>query len=190
MSTTAQWIMEKATHAPIDFQLANCIRALAIDAVEAANSGHPGAPLGMADAATVLFSRHLKFDAAHPDWPDRDRFVLSNGHASTLLYALLYLTGYQDMTIEQIKSFRQWGSKAAGHPEYGHAKGIETTTGPLGQGIAGAVGMAMAERRLADEFGSDLSGPVIAADFVAFAEQRPPDAGSHDSRSDQRDLHD
>lgn len=156
MSTTAQWIMEKATHAPIDFQLANCIRALAIDAVEAANSGHPGAPLGMADAATVLFARHLKFDAANPDWPDRDRFVLSNGHASALLYALLYLTGYRDMTIEEIKAFRQWGSKAAGHPEYGHAKGIETTTGPLGQGIAGAVGMAMAERRLADEFGTKL----------------------------------
>ncbi len=156
MSTTAQWIMEKATRAPIDFQLANCIRALAIDAVEAANSGHPGAPLGMADAATVLFARHLKFDAANPDWPDRDRFVLSNGHASTLLYALLYLTGYRDMTIGEIKAFRQWGSKAAGHPEYGHARGIETTTGPLGQGIAGAVGMAMAERRLADEFGTDL----------------------------------
>ena len=156
MSTTSQWIMEKATRAPIDFQLANCIRALAIDAVEAANSGHPGAPLGMADAATVLFARHLKFDAAHPDWPDRDRFVLSNGHASALLYALLYLTGYEDMTIAEIKAFRQWGSKAAGHPEYRHAKGIETTTGPLGQGIAGAVGMAMAERRLADEFGTDL----------------------------------
>ena len=156
MSTTSQWIMEKATRAPIDFQLANCIRALAIDAVEAANSGHPGAPLGMADAATVLFARHLKFDAAHPDWPDRDRFVLSNGHASAMLYALLYLTGYEDMTISEIKAFRQWGSKAAGHPEYRHAKGIETTTGPLGQGIAGAVGMAMAERRLADEFGTDL----------------------------------
>ncbi len=156
MSTTSDWIREKATHAPVDFQLANCIRALAIDAVEAANSGHPGAPLGMADAATVLFARHLKFDAAHPDWADRDRFVLSNGHASALLYALLYLTGYQDMTIDEIRAFRQWGSKAAGHPEYGHAKGIETTTGPLGQGIAGAVGMAMAERRLADEFGADV----------------------------------
>ncbi|PIO97972.1 transketolase [Pleomorphomonas carboxyditropha] len=156
MSTTSQWIMEKATRAPIDFQLANCIRALAIDAVEAANSGHPGAPLGMADAATVLFARHLKFDAAHPDWPDRDRFVLSNGHASALLYAMLYLTGYEDMTIDHIKAFRQWGSRAAGHPEYGHARGIETTTGPLGQGIAGAVGMALAERRLADEFGADL----------------------------------
>lgn len=136
--------------------LANCIRALAIDGVEAANSGHPGAPLGMADAATVLFANHLKFDASRPDWPDRDRFVLSNGHASMLLYALLHLTGYADMTLDQLKSFRQLGSRAAGHPEYGHAKGIETTTGPLGQGIAGAVGMAMAERRLADEFGSDV----------------------------------
>ena len=153
---TADWIQQQAKAAPADFPMANCIRALAIDAVEAANSGHPGAPLGMADAAAVLFSRHLKFDAANPDWPDRDRFVLSNGHASMLLYALLYLTGYQDMTIDEIKAFRQWGSKAAGHPEYGHAKGIETTTGPLGQGIAGAVGMAMAERRLADEFGSDV----------------------------------
>ncbi|MBS1180964.1 MAG: tktA [Proteobacteria bacterium] len=137
-------------------RLANCIRALAIDGVEAANSGHPGAPLGMADAATVLFANHLKFDASRPDWPDRDRFVLSNGHASMLLYALLYLTGYADMTLDQMKAFRQLGSKAAGHPEYGHAKGIETTTGPLGQGIAGAVGMAMAERRLADEFGADI----------------------------------
>ena len=136
--------------------LANCIRALAIDGVEAANSGHPGAPLGMADAATVLFANHLKFDASRPDWPDRDRFVLSNGHASMLLYALLHLTGYADMTLDQLKAFRQLGSRAAGHPEYGHAKGIETTTGPLGQGIAGAVGMAMAERRLADEFGSEV----------------------------------
>lgn len=136
--------------------LANCIRALAIDGVEAANSGHPGAPLGMADAATVLFANHLKFDASRPDWPDRDRFVLSNGHASMLLYALLHLTGYADMTLDQLKAFRQLGSRAAGHPEYCHAKGIETTTGPLGQGIAGAVGMAMAERRLADEFGSEV----------------------------------
>jgi transketolase len=142
--------------APDNFHLANCIRALAIDAVEAAKSGHPGAPLGMADAATVLFSKHLKFDASRPDWPDRDRLVLSNGHASMLLYALLYLTGYGDMTLDQLKAFRQWGSRAAGHPEYGHARGIETTTGPLGQGLAGAVGMAIAERRLADEFGADL----------------------------------
>lgn len=136
--------------------LANCIRALSIDAVEAANSGHPGAPMGMADAATVLFRDHLKFDASAPDWPDRDRFVLSNGHASIMLYSLLYLSGFADMTLDQLRSFRQLDSITAGHPEYGHAKGIETTTGPLGQGIAMAVGMALAERRLAEEFGPDL----------------------------------
>ncbi|WP_116134693.1 transketolase [Tropicimonas sp. IMCC34043] len=147
---------DKARLHPENFALANCIRALSIDAVEAANSGHPGAPMGMADAATVLFRNHLKFDAADPDWPDRDRLVLSNGHASMMLYALLHLTGYEDMTIEQIRNFRQLGAITAGHPEYGHAKGIETTTGPLGQGLAGAVGMAIAERRLAAEFGRDL----------------------------------
>ncbi|WFE76509.1 transketolase [Roseinatronobacter sp. S2] len=141
---------------PRNFDLANCIRALSIDAVEAAGSGHPGAPMGMADAATVLFREHLKFDASNPDWPDRDRVVLSNGHASMLLYALLHLTGYKDMTTDQIRNFRQLGAKTAGHPEYGHAKGIETTTGPLGQGLASAVGMAMAERALAAEFGGDL----------------------------------
>jgi len=112
--------------------------------------------MGMADAATVLFRNHLKFDASAPDWPDRDRVVLSNGHASMMLYALLHLTGYEDMTLEELRNFRQLGSKTAGHPEYGHAKGIETTTGPLGQGIANAVGMAMAERALAAEFGDDL----------------------------------
>lgn len=139
-----------------NFELANCIRALSIDAVEAANSGHPGAPMGMADAATILFREHLKFDASAPDWPDRDRVVLSNGHASMMLYSLLHLTGYEDMTIEQIRNFRQLGAKTAGHPEYRHAKGIETTTGPLGQGLANAVGMALAERALAAEFGPDL----------------------------------
>ncbi|RJL16505.1 transketolase [Paracoccus siganidrum] len=149
-------IAAKAALDPANFALANCIRALSIDAVNAANSGHPGAPMGMADAAAVLFRNHLKFDAKHPDWPDRDRFVLSNGHASMLLYSLLHLTGYEDMTIEQIRNFRQWGAITAGHPEYGHAKGIETTTGPLGQGLATAVGMALAERRLAAEFGEDL----------------------------------
>ncbi|TJZ86111.1 transketolase [Paracoccus hibiscisoli] len=149
-------IAAKADLDPQNFALANCIRALTIDAVNAANSGHPGAPMGMADAATMLFRNHLKFDAANPDWPDRDRFVLSNGHASMLLYSLLHLTGYQDMTLEQIRNFRQWGAITAGHPEYGHAKGIETTTGPLGQGLATAVGMALAERALAGEFGDDL----------------------------------
>ncbi|APX22965.1 MAG: transketolase [Rhodobacteraceae bacterium] len=146
------FVSQKAAIDPDNFALANCLRALAIDAVNAANSGHPGAPMGMADAATVLFSKHLKFDASAPDWPDRDRFVLSNGHASMLLYGLLHLTGYEDMTIEQIRNFRQWGAITAGHPEWGHAKGIETTTGPLGQGIATAVGMALAERAMAGEF--------------------------------------
>ena len=137
-------------------QKANAIRALSMDAVQKANSGHPGMPMGMADVATVLFTDHLKFDASDPDWPDRDRFVLSAGHGSMLLYALLYLTGYEDMTIDQIKNFRQLGSKTAGHPEFGHAKGIETTTGPLGQGLGNAVGMAIAERILATRFGDDL----------------------------------
>ena len=137
-------------------QMANAIRALAMDAVEAAKSGHPGMPMGMADAATALFADHLKFDASAPNWPDRDRFILSAGHGSMLIYALLHLTGYADMTMEQIRNFRQLGAITAGHPEYGHAAGIETTTGPLGQGFANAVGMAMAERHLAGTYGSDL----------------------------------
>ena len=137
-------------------RLANAIRMLSIDAVEKAKSGHPGLPMGMADAATVLFSRFLKFDPANPHWPDRDRFVLSAGHGSMLLYSLLYLTGYPEMTIEQLKNFRQVGSRTAGHPEYGHAPGIETTTGPLGQGIANAVGMAIAEAHLSTRFGKEL----------------------------------
>src|SRR5262249_39017932 len=126
--------------------MANAIRALAMDAVEKANSGHPGLPMGAADFATVLYTRFLKFDASAPHWPDRDRFVLSAGHGSMLLYALLYLTGYADMSLDDIKNFRQLGSRTAGHPEYGHSSGIETTTGPLGQGFGNAVGMAIAER--------------------------------------------
>ncbi|MDM9625906.1 transketolase [Rhizobium sp. S152] len=137
-------------------RMANAIRFLAMDAVEKANSGHPGMPMGMADVATVLFSKYLKFDPTKPHWPDRDRFVLSAGHGSMLLYSLLYLTGYPDMSVDDLKAFRQLGSKTAGHPEYGHATGIETTTGPLGQGIANAVGMAIAERKLREEFGADL----------------------------------
>ena len=137
-------------------EMANALRALAMDAVEQAKSGHPGMPMGMADVATVLFSRFLKFDPARPDWPDRDRFVLSAGHGSMLLYALLYLTGYEDMTLEELKSFRQLGARTAGHPEFGHAAGIETTTGPLGQGISNAVGMAVAERMLAARHGRAL----------------------------------
>ena len=155
-SSHADFVANKAKNDPENFALANCIRVLSMDAVQAANSGHPGAPMGMADAATVLFRNHLKFDASNPDWPDRDRVVLSNGHASMMLYSLLHLTGYADMTLEQIKNFRQMGAITAGHPEYGHAKGIETTTGPLGQGIATAVGMALAEKALSAEFGADL----------------------------------
>ncbi|MGB0550968.1 MAG: transketolase [Alphaproteobacteria bacterium] len=137
-------------------QMANAIRALSMDAVQQANSGHPGAPMGMADIATVLFTQFLKYDPSAPDWPDRDRFVLSNGHGSMLLYSLLYLTGYEDVDIDQVRNFRQLGSNTAGHPEYGHARGIETTTGPLGQGIANAVGMALAERMMAVRFGDDI----------------------------------
>ncbi|MCB1380272.1 MAG: transketolase, partial [Alphaproteobacteria bacterium] len=136
--------------------MANAIRFLSMDAVQKANSGHPGMPMGTADVATVLFTQFLKFDAADPYWPDRDRFILSAGHGSILLYSLLYLLGYKDMTIDEIRNFRQMGAKTAGHPEYGHATGIETTTGPLGQGIANAVGFAMAERHLNARFGDAL----------------------------------
>jgi transketolase len=136
--------------------MANAIRALAMDAVEQAKAGHPGLPMGAADIATVLFTLFLKFDPADPTWPDRDRFVLSAGHGSMLLYALLHLLGYEKMTIAEIKRFRQLGSLTPGHPEHGHTPGVETTTGPLGQGIAAAVGMAIAERHLAALFGSDV----------------------------------
>ncbi|WP_425405696.1 transketolase [Hwanghaeella sp.] len=136
--------------------MANAIRALSMDAIQKANSGHPGMPMGMADVATVLFTKFLKFDASKPDWPDRDRFVLSAGHGSMLLYSILHLTGYKDMSLAQIKNFRQFGSKTAGHPEYGHAAGIETTTGPLGQGLANAVGMALAERMAEARHGKQL----------------------------------
>jgi transketolase len=141
---------------PSHAELANAVRFLAIDAVEKAKSGHPGMPMGMADVATVLFSRFLKFDPADPSWPDRDRFVLSAGHGSMLLYALLHLTGYEAVTLDQLKSFRQWGSRTPGHPEYGHTPGVETTTGPLGQGLATAVGMALAERMMNARYGDDL----------------------------------
>jgi transketolase len=137
-------------------RMANAIRALAMDAVEQAKSGHPGLPMGAADIATVLFTRFLKFDPAHPTWPDRDRFVLSAGHGSMLVYAALHLLGYEAMTIDQIKRFRQLGSLTAGHPEHGHTPGVETTTGPLGQGLGNAVGMAIAERHLAAVFGTEI----------------------------------
>src|SRR3970040_722356 len=132
-------------------QMANAIRMLAVDAVEKAKSGHPGAPMGMADIAEVLWNGHLKHNPTNPKWADRDRFVLSNGHGSMLLYSLLHLTGYE-LGIDDLKNFRQLHSKTPGHPEYGYAPGIETTTGPLGQGISNAVGMALAEKVLAAEF--------------------------------------
>ncbi|MCA0942545.1 transketolase [Salipiger pacificus] len=147
--------------------MANAIRALTMDAVQQANSGHPGAPMGMADVATVLFNRFIMLDPRDPHWPDRDRFVMSAGHGSMLVYAIHHLLGYEDMPMEEIKRFRQLGSCTAGHPEYGHAKGIETTTGPLGQGISTAVGMALAERMLNARFGDQLMDHytyVIAGD--------------------------
>ena len=147
--------------------MANAIRALAMDAVEQAKSGHPGLPMGAADIATVLFTQFLKFDPADPSWPDRDRFVLSAGHGSMLIYALLYLLGYEKMTVAELKRFRQMGSLTPGHPEHGHTPGVETTTGPLGQGIANAVGMAIAERHLAALFGNEIvdhTTYVIASD--------------------------
>ncbi len=147
--------MNHAAAAVSHTAMANAIRFLSMDAVQKANSGHPGMPMGMADVATVLFTRFLKFDAAAPKWPDRDRFILSAGHGSMLLYSVAYLTGYADMTLEQIKNFRQMGAITAGHPEYGHVAAAETTTGPLGQGIANAVGFALAEAHLAAQFGDE-----------------------------------
>ncbi|MEE3317702.1 MAG: transketolase [Pseudomonadota bacterium] len=152
---------------PEHWKKASAIRALAMDAIAAANSGHSGMPMGMADVATVLYEKHLKFDASAPQWPDRDRFILSAGHGSMLLYSLLHLTGYEDFPIEQIKNFRQMGVNTAGHPEYGHGRGVETTTGPLGQGIATAVGFAMAEEIQRAQYGKkvvDHHTYVIAGD--------------------------
>lgn len=150
--TDAKAVPAKATPK----QMADAIRVLAMDGVEKAKSGHPGMPMGMADVATVLFSKFLKFDASRPDWADRDRFILSAGHGSMLIYALLHLTGYKAATKEELSNFRQWGSKTAGHPEYGHMPGVEVTTGPLGQGLATSVGFALAERHLAAKYGGDL----------------------------------
>jgi transketolase len=156
-----------ASRNPAHWKKATAIRALTLDAVAAANSGHSGMAMGMADVATVLFEKHLKFDPLEPNWPDRDRFILSAGHGSMLLYSLLHLTGYADMTLEEIKNFRQWGAKTAGHPEYGHASGIETTTGPLGQGLANSVGFAIAEEILRATYGKSIQNHktyVIAGD--------------------------
>jgi transketolase len=146
---------------PDHWRRAAPIRTLTLDAVAAANSGHSGMPMGMADVATVLFRKAPAFDASAPDWPDRDRFILSAGHGSMLLYSLLHLTGYPDMTLDEVKTSANWGSITAGHPEYGHARGIETTTGPLGQGLANAVGFAMAEEFLRAKWGgrSSITAP-------------------------------
>ena len=145
----------RAAH-PDHWMKAAAIRTLTLDAVAAANSGHSGMPMGMADVATVLFEKHLRFDPKEPNWPDRDRFILSAGHGSMLIYSLLYLTGYADITLDEIKNFRQWGARTAGHPEYGHAAGVETTTGPLGQGISNAVGFAMAEENQRARYGAKI----------------------------------
>ncbi len=164
MSTSAA---AGATASSLRRELANAVRALAMDAVQAANSGHPGAPMGMADIAEVLWRDYLRHNPANPAWPDRDRFVLSNGHGSMLLYALLHLSGYE-LSLDELKRFRQFGSKTPGHPEYGHAPGVETTTGPLGQGLANAVGMALAERMLAAQFNRD-GHAIVAHHTYAFA---------------------
>jgi transketolase len=158
-NTSSNQAVPKTVPAPWDQHLrdmANCIRFLSMDAVQQAKSGHPGAPMGMADIATVLFRDFMQFDAAEPHWIDRDRFIMSNGHGSMLLYSLLHLTGYKDMPVEELTRFRQVGSKTPGHPEYHHAEGIELTTGPLGQGVAEAVGMALAERIMNAQFGDEL----------------------------------
>src|SRR5579859_3929801 len=144
----------------------NTIRTLAMDAVQKANSGHPGTPMALAPVAFVLWDRHLRHNPANPSWPNRDRFILSNGHASMLLYSLLYLTGY-GLTLDELKSFRQWGSRTPGHPEYGVTPGVETTTGPLGQGVATSVGMAIAERWLAERFHHD-GQPLVDYRVYAF----------------------
>jgi transketolase len=167
MRTTPLDIAALRSAHPEHWMKAAAIRTLTLDAVAAANSGHSGMPMGMADVATVLFEKHLRFDPKAPNWPDRDRFVLSAGHGSMLLYSLLYLTGYEDMTLEEIKNFRQWGARTAGHPEYGHASGIETTTGPLGQGIANSVGFAIAEEIQRARYGKKIVNHrtyVIAGD--------------------------
>ena len=163
--------------------MANAIRALSIDAVEAAKSGHPGMPMGMADVATVLFTKFLKFDPKNPRWPDRDRFVLSAGHGSMLLYSLLHLTGYADITLDDIKRFRQIGSPCAGHPEFGHGAGVETTTGPLGQGIATAVGMALAESLLAARFNTPEHKLVDHFTYVLASDGDLMEGISHEAAS-------
>ena len=174
--------MSAAMNAPspeLARRMANAVRMLAVDAVEKAKSGHPGAPMGMADIAEVLWNRHLRHNPANPAWPDRDRFVLSNGHGSMLLYALLNLTGY-DLPMAEIKKFRQLHSKTAGHPEVGVTPGVETTTGPLGQGLANAVGMALAEKLLAGEFNREEHAIVDHFTFVFLGDGCMMEGISHE----------
>ena len=168
--------------APSRRDLANAIRALSMDAVQAANSGHPGAPMGMADLMEVLWRDVLSHNPANPGWPNRDRFVLSNGHGSMLLYSLLHLTGY-DLPIEELRRFRQLHSRTAGHPEVGHTPGVETTTGPLGQGLANAVGMAIAERALAAQFNRDGFSIVDHHTYVAVGDGCLMEGISHEACS-------
>ena len=161
-------------------ELANALRALAMDAVQQANSGHPGMPMGMAEIAEALWCRHLRHNPANPHWANRDRFVLSNGHGSMLLYGLLHLTGY-NLPIDELKRFRQLHSKTPGHPEYGMAPGVETTTGPLGQGLANAVGMALAERVLADSFNRDGHAIVDHRTYVFLGDGCLMEGVSHEA---------
>ena len=154
--------------ATVEQQAVDCIRFLAADAVEKAKSGHPGLPMGMADVAYVMWMKYLRHAPQDPAWPGRDRFVLSAGHGSMLLYSLLHLTGY-DLSLDDLRRFRQWGSRTPGHPEHGHTPGVETTTGPLGQGIGNAVGMALAARMLAARFGADAHAPAPSRVFASAA---------------------
>src|SRR5207302_2586896 len=163
-------------------ELANSIRALAMDAVEKAKSGHPGMPMGMAEIAVALWTRHLRHDPARPAWPDRDRFVLSNGHGSMLQYALLHLTGY-DLPMAEIRRFRQLHSKTPGHPEVGYTPGVETTTGPLGQGLANAIGLALAERLLAAEFNREGHAIVDHFTYVLIGDGCLMEGISHEACS-------
>src|SRR5688572_23416859 len=167
---------------PTRLELANAIRAVSVDAVQKANSGHPGMPMGMADIAEVLWNDFLKHNPANPAWADRDRFILSNGHGSMLLYSLLHLTGYP-LPIEELKNFRQLHSKTPGHPEYGYAPGVETTTGPLGQGLANAVGMAIAEKTLAAHFNRDGHAVVDHHTYVFLGDGCLMEGISHEAFS-------
>ena len=181
-ATTASRSAAGGIASPLDELCINTVRTLSMDAVQQANSGHPGTPMALAPLAYLLFTRHLRYDPNHPDWPNRDRFVLSCGHASMLLYSVLYLTGY-DITLEDIKHFRQWGSKTPGHPEYGHTPGIETTTGPLGQGFANAVGMAIAERHLAAEFNTGDDAVIDHRTWVFASDGDLMEGISHEAAS-------